>query len=151
MATIAQILAVKWPNAKWSMAEDDYSTLRWESRNIPKPSEAEIRAFSDEITGDLQKGKKAKDREEKVLKRAGDLLEAIEVIATTLGRVANSITPAVLTEPVDLKDLRALIKRLDDSKEPNPGDGNSNANDSSSGAGNSGGNSGNAGGNPNKP
>ncbi len=145
MATIAQILAVKWPNAKWSIAEDDYSTLRWESRNIPKPNEAEIRAFSDEIGGELEKGKKAKEREEKIIRKAGDLLDALEIIAVAVGQLAASIDPSVLTKPVDFKDLKALLKRLDDTKDP--ASGNASNNSGGNGNQNQGGNGGNSGNN----
>lgn len=47
MATIPEILARKWKGREWTITGDDYSTLQWAGEN--KPSEAEIRAFSDEV------------------------------------------------------------------------------------------------------
>lgn len=52
MATISEILPIKWPGPGWTIDEDDYATLRWD-REDPKPSEAEIRAFSAEVDGIL--------------------------------------------------------------------------------------------------
>lgn len=138
MPTIAQILSVKWPDAKWSINEDDYSTLRWQSRDIPKPNESEIRAHSIEIDTERDKGRKAKEREQKLLRKQGDLIETIEILAVTLANLGSSIDPALLTTPVDLTNINALVQRLDSSK--NSGNGNN------SGGGNSGG-----GNNPNKP
>lgn len=48
MATIADILPIKWPNMGWSISGDDYETLMWYSPT-PQPTEAEIRAFSNEV------------------------------------------------------------------------------------------------------
>ena len=55
MATIAQILGKKWPDASWSMYGDDYNTLNWTAQNtLPKPTEAEIRAFDAEVSLELR-------------------------------------------------------------------------------------------------
>jgi hypothetical protein len=48
MATIAEILACKWPGASWRISEDDYGTLVWLSAG-DAPAEATIRALSDEV------------------------------------------------------------------------------------------------------
>ena len=40
---ISKILSKKYTGAVWSIANDDYSTLTWES-DIPKPTLAEIQA-----------------------------------------------------------------------------------------------------------
>lgn len=47
MATLPEILARKWKGREWTITGDDYSTLQWTGDD--KPSEAEIRAFSDEV------------------------------------------------------------------------------------------------------
>ncbi len=146
MATIAQILSVKWPDAAWSVNEDDYSTLRWHSRNIPKPEESEIRAHSIEIDTERDKGQKAKEREQKILRKQGILIETIEILAVTLANLASSIDPALLTTPVDLTDLNALVQRLDSSKNSGNGNGGGNNSGGNNGGGNNGG-----GNNPNKP
>lgn len=144
MATIAQILSVKWPDAKWSIKEDDYSTLRWHSRDIPKPDESQIRAFSAEIDSAVETGKKTKQREDKIIKNPGDILDAIEILSSAIVQLVDSIDPAVLTKPVDFTDFKKFVKRLDDTK----GSGNNNGGGNPGGSGgNSGGN--NSGGNPN--
>lgn len=152
MATIAQIISVKWPNAKWSIHEDDYSTLRWQSREIPKPAESEIRAYSNEIDAEREKGRKAKAREQKVLRKQGDLIETIEILAVTLANLASSIAPSVLTTPVNLTDINALVQRLDSAKDPGNGDGTGggSANNGNNGGGNNPNNPG-EGNNSNKP
>ena len=48
MATLIEILSVKWPGIGATTTGDDYATLRWEGEG-PPPSEAEIRAFSGEV------------------------------------------------------------------------------------------------------
>lgn len=50
MARIVDILVKRFPNTDWTIRDDDYSTLIWYDTNtIPKPSETEIRAYSDEV------------------------------------------------------------------------------------------------------
>lgn len=49
MATIAQILPRKWPGETWTIDNDTYAKLQWFSKTTPKPTEAEIRAFSAEV------------------------------------------------------------------------------------------------------
>ena len=48
MATISEILPIKWPDPGWRIDGDDYATLEW-FRGDPKPDEAAIRAFSAEV------------------------------------------------------------------------------------------------------
>lgn len=51
MATLADILGYKWSGNQWafgSATNDDYADLQWGGPD-PKPTEAEIRAFSAEI------------------------------------------------------------------------------------------------------
>ena len=48
MATISEILPIKWPGQGWTITEDDYATLEWFG-DAPKPTEAAIRAFSAEV------------------------------------------------------------------------------------------------------
>lgn len=51
MATLAQILGKKYPNTSWSLNADDYNSLIWYPTNtIPKPTEAELRAFDAEVS-----------------------------------------------------------------------------------------------------
>jgi len=40
------------PGASWSISGDDYSTLMWNSADIPKPSEDEIKAKLEEQKSD---------------------------------------------------------------------------------------------------
>lgn len=55
MATIADILTKKWPGSSWSIFADDYNTLNWTEQNtIPKPTEAEIRAYDVEVSLELR-------------------------------------------------------------------------------------------------
>lgn len=55
MATLVQILSKKWYGTLWTLSEDDYSTLNWYPENtVPKPTEAEIRAFDSEVSLELR-------------------------------------------------------------------------------------------------
>jgi hypothetical protein len=55
MATLADILSKKWPGASWSLYGDDYNKLTWYPENtLPKPTEAEIRAFDTEVSLELR-------------------------------------------------------------------------------------------------
>jgi hypothetical protein len=51
MATLAEILGKKYPNTIWTVRADEYSSLIWYPENtIPKPTEAELRAFDAEVS-----------------------------------------------------------------------------------------------------
>ena len=55
MATLVQILSKKWYGTLWTLSEDDYNTLNWYPENtVPKPTEAEIRAFDAEVSLELR-------------------------------------------------------------------------------------------------
>lgn len=55
MATIAQILGKKWPETIWTINGDNYNQLTWHEENtLPKPTEAEIRAFDAEVSLELR-------------------------------------------------------------------------------------------------
>jgi hypothetical protein len=52
MATLADILARRWPGARWQVHGDDHATLLWLSAGSP-PAEAEIRAWSAAIDEEI--------------------------------------------------------------------------------------------------
>lgn len=39
---LSEILATYWPEASWSMLDEDYEQLNWNSEDIPKPSLEEV-------------------------------------------------------------------------------------------------------------
>lgn len=55
MATITDILVKKYQNSLWTVSADDYNSLIWYPENtIPKPTEAELRAFDAEVSLELR-------------------------------------------------------------------------------------------------
>jgi hypothetical protein len=42
--TIYKVLAVLAPNAEWNMENDDYSTVKWLTPDIPQPTLEEVQA-----------------------------------------------------------------------------------------------------------
>ena len=52
MATISDILPIKWPGQEWRIDGDDYKTLEWFG-DVPKPTEAAIRAYAGEVDATL--------------------------------------------------------------------------------------------------
>lgn len=111
MATLSEILPRKWPGAEWTLTEDNYTTLVWISAS-PKPTEAEIRAFSAEVDA-LVAAERTAERHRSLLDRADAVLLAFEVLAAAIddlqtrlvvtGQVANRID----TLRTRLADIRA--------------------------------------------
>lgn len=55
MANLADILTKKYINALWTVSADDYNSLIWYPENtLPKPTEAELRAFDAEVSLELR-------------------------------------------------------------------------------------------------
>ena len=55
MANLAEILTKKYINAEWSITGDSYTSLVWYPGNtLPKPTEAELRAFDAEVSLELR-------------------------------------------------------------------------------------------------
>lgn len=55
MANLADILTKKYINALWTVSGDDYNSLIWFPENtLPKPTEAELRAFDAEVSLELR-------------------------------------------------------------------------------------------------
>lgn len=54
MALLSEILSLKWPGVEWMLTDDRYESLIWLSEGDP-PSEAEIRAYSDEVDAILRR------------------------------------------------------------------------------------------------
>jgi hypothetical protein len=55
MANLAQILTKKYLGWEWTVSEDDYNSLIWYPGNtLPKPTEAELRAFDAEVSLELR-------------------------------------------------------------------------------------------------
>jgi hypothetical protein len=51
MATITDILVKKYQNSLWTVSGDDYNSLIWYPENtLPKPTEAELRVFDEEVS-----------------------------------------------------------------------------------------------------
>jgi hypothetical protein len=95
MASIAEILPRFWANQEWSIDEDNFLTLDWAPGNtLPKPTEGEIRAHSDEVDA-LLADEAQRDRQQRALADAPDyLLKAIEIMIDgmiEIRRVVNDI------------------------------------------------------------
>lgn len=102
MATIPQILAAHWQGQQWTIDEDDYATLQWDGGNsIPKPTEAEIRGFSDEVDATLA-DQSRRARQQRSMSDAPDyLLKVVETLIdgmVEIRRVVNDIRSTVVAQ-----------------------------------------------------
>lgn len=102
MATIAQILSAHWPNQQWTIDEDDYATLMWDGENSrPKPTEAEIRGFSDEVDA-LLADEAQRSRQQRAMIDAPDyMLKVIEILIdgmVEIRRVVNDIRSTAVAQ-----------------------------------------------------
>lgn len=107
MATIAEILARRWPGAQWVITGDDYGTLQWLSKDVPQPSEAEVRAKSAEVDIEIEAERKARARVEAVLADADRLFLALEILARAVDELQSLQPLATRTAAVD-----ALVAKL---------------------------------------
>lgn len=108
MATLAEILARKWPGAQWTIHGDDYARLEWLSGNaVPKPREEEIRAKAAEVDAEIEAERRAVMRREAILGDADRLFLALEVLARAVDELQALQPLATRTAPVD-----ALITKL---------------------------------------
>lgn len=102
MATISEILPRFWPGQEWTLDEDDYSTLNWYPTNpLPKPTEAEIRAHSNEVDALIadaaQRGRQQRgmyDAPDYLLKTVEILINGLVEIRRVINDVRNTATAA---------------------------------------------------------
>lgn len=102
MATIAQILAAHWPGQQWTIDEDNYSTLTWDGGNTrPKPSEAEIRGFSDQVDATVA-DQAQRSRQQRAMVDAPDyLLKVVETLIdgmVEIRRVINDMRSTIVAQ-----------------------------------------------------
>lgn len=115
MATLAQILAYKFPTRQWTMNNseaDAYANLVWHDAATP-PTENEIRAFSDEVDGLIANDSRLV-RQRKAFE-SGELdaiLRAIEILAMSQKQVVNKLRPQALTDAITTTALDALLTRI---------------------------------------
>lgn len=83
MATLADILARKWPGARWSLRGDDYATLRW-AEVTPRPSEQDLRGHAAEVDALLAEEAKARQTHAALLGEPGALLGVLAELAASV-------------------------------------------------------------------
>ena len=117
MATIGEILQKRWYPALYGMSggDDNYETLVWYPENtVPKPTEAEIRALSDEVDAELaldamraaqQDIFNLHDRPDRLLTAVQALLAAVE----DLRAKAQATEPLATEETLGLDELQDAI------------------------------------------
>lgn len=108
MAAISQILGYKWPGAQWWMEGDAYAGLTWLDAS-PKPTEAEISAFSTEVDGLIDADQKA-ERQRGLLDKADAILQSLEVLGDA---VADIQAKARVTSPLTTSNLNKIITLVD--------------------------------------
>lgn len=102
MATIAQILAAHWQGQQWTIDEDDYATLQWDGGNSrSKPTEAEIRGFSDEVDA-VVADQAQRARQQRAMSDAPDyMLKVVETLIdgmVEIRRVVNDIRSTAVAQ-----------------------------------------------------
>lgn len=113
MATISEILARKWPGQEWSLAGDDYATLVW-GGPAPKPTEAEIRAFSAEVDALIAAEAKA-ERKLNAIVTSDSLLQALEILADAVAdlQAKARVTSALAASSVNkITSLAAKLAQI---------------------------------------
>lgn len=92
MASIADILNVKWPGALYVLRGDDYKSLEWFSKGVPFPREDEIRVFSDEVDQILATRKKLRAQQDELLMSSPDaLLIMVQALAVSVKEMQAQI------------------------------------------------------------
>jgi hypothetical protein len=101
MATISQILAKRWPGREWTISGDDYNTLIWghmedgqlvNTNPEPKPSLAEILAFSDDVDLEIAVDRRDEERDAFLQDTSpGQFFKAIDVITDYLAALHQAL------------------------------------------------------------
>lgn len=123
--TLAEILSYKLPDGRWRIDGDDYATLVWEAGNtIPKPTEAEIRAFSSEVTGLMAQERRKRAALDILIADPDAVFSGFEITLaaiiaiynvlsngqkTTINTNAPGVVQAVQNMDARLKQIRAQI------------------------------------------
>lgn len=121
MASLAQILGYKWYGNSWAFGfgeADSYADLQWGGPG-PKPTEAEIRAFSAEVDARILSDRAIEFQQGWLeVENADYLLLGFETIIEALGelkRVADDmkakILPIALSAPLTTFDA-AILQRV---------------------------------------
>ncbi|MGE0256816.1 MAG: hypothetical protein AB7N54_19485 [Alphaproteobacteria bacterium] len=110
MATLADILARKWPGARWSLRGDDYASLRW-AEDAPCPSEQDIRRHAAEVDADMAEDARAKQAQAELLGEPGALLR---IVAELAAAIADLQAQTGLADPARQSAIAALETRLRD-------------------------------------
>jgi len=108
MASLADILARKWPGARWSLRGDDYATLRWTGEG-PPPSEQDIRRQAAEVDAVMAEEARARHAQAALLGEPGALLVALGELAAA---VADLQTKTGLADPERQAAMTVLETRL---------------------------------------
>lgn len=108
MATIAEILARRWPGAQWTITNDDYASLQWLPGNTAaKPSKEEILAKAAEVDAEIDTERKARARVDALMQDTDRLFLALEILARAVDELQALQPLATRTAAVD-----ALVAKL---------------------------------------
>jgi hypothetical protein len=113
MATLADIIARKYPGMTFTITADDYATLIWDAANTTaKPDEATLRSFSVEVDGLVQADRDAEAQQRAMWDHPDAMLRSIEVLADA---VASLLGPGAQLNRVNtlrnrLAQIRANVK-----------------------------------------
>lgn len=115
MATLVQILGYKFRGSQWTMHNteaDSYANLTW-TDPTPKPTEAELRAFSAEVDGLFAADERLR-RQRKAFESADidAILRALEILAMSNKQIINKLRPQALNDPITTVALDALLARI---------------------------------------
>lgn len=98
MAKLAEILTKKYQQCAWTITGDDYNSLVWYPENtIPKPTEAELRAFDAEVSLEL--------RWDVVKRKRNQLLELSDWTQLTDSPLSSEVKTAWVTYRQQLRDI----------------------------------------------
>lgn len=98
MANLAQILTKRYQHCAWTITADDYNSLVWYPESpVAKPTEAELRALSDEI--DLEM------RWDSVKRRRNELLENSDWTQLLDSPLSTEVRSAWATYRQQLRDI----------------------------------------------
>lgn len=110
MATISQILSHKWAGAQWSMEGDAYAGLVWQDAS-PKPTEAEIMAFSVEVDGILAQIA-AEERWRDALENADGVLMAFEILSAAVADLQAKARVTTALTQANINKINGLVTKL---------------------------------------
>lgn len=114
---LAEMLALGFPGAQWSITGDDYATLQWDAGNVAaKPTEAAIRAFHDQAVAAFTLSQRRRRQNQSFWDQRPDAqLAVIEIIVASFANLYQNLPASVRNalDPQAVQAMQTLKQKID--------------------------------------